>query len=145
MNFLIPVNWVLGFCLFAIALLYPTLDEKFLSGGRKIVAEQIVDRISRFEQRNFQLKERYVFFRPGEMPSAVQDEVGLNGSQVTDFLYEVVPGENRGSFIIRARVSAPLIKSATLPPLTYTYTRDSETNVSQGSWSKLSGKSAGLF
>jgi hypothetical protein len=144
-NLLISINWVLGVCFFAIAILFPVLDQKFLSGGKKVVAEQVVDRISRLEQRNFQLQESYIFFAGGQMPPSIRDEIGLSSTEATDFVYEVYQGKNREAFIIKARVSDKLIKQSTLPPLVYTYTRDPESNISKGSWGRLSGKTAGLF
>jgi hypothetical protein len=145
MNFMIPINFVLGACFFIVAVVYPTLDKKFLSGSEKIAAEQVVDRISRFEQRNFQLKEQYVFFAAGKMPSNMREEIGLSSLKATDFVYEVFKGDGKDSIVIRATVSDKLINEAALPPITYTYIRDPEANIAKGNWGKLSGKTVGLF
>ncbi len=144
-RFFTPLNWTLGVLFFAVAVFFPVLDEQFLTGSKRLLAEQVVDRIARQQERHYQLKETYVFFPEGAMPPAFRSELGLDGSREGDFSYAVFPDAEGRRLIIQARVTESRIRRGSLPPLTYTYSRELGTGTIKKSWSKLSGKKPGLF
>ena len=140
---IISLNWTLGTLFILLAVAYPVLDQKLLTGGKKIAAEQVVDRIAHVEERYFQMNENYLLFAPGDMPGAIQDEVGLDMSKVKDFLYDAYV-EGDGTFVVRARAADSEVRSGSLPPLTYTYRKKVGLQASR-SWTGISEKTPGLF
>ena len=144
-GFLTPLNWTLGTLFILVAAFYPVIDDKFITGSRQTAAEQVVDRIVRVEQRHFQLNESYLLFGPGEMPPAIQDQLGLTGNQRQDYEYEVFQDAKEGTLVVRARALDARIQAGDLPPLVYTWKKNLGSGQVRRSWDRLSGKKPGLL
>ncbi|MBF0459885.1 MAG: hypothetical protein HQL87_00665 [Magnetococcales bacterium] len=140
---LIPLNWACGTLLLIVALAYPMLDGKFFTGGKKLVAQERVERIAQWETNYYQThnQDQYLLFSAEEMPEAIRDELGLRTKD--DFVYDVFL--DNGQLVIRAQASPDSIRSGSLPPLIYTVRKGANDAPSQGSWAPLSGQSPGLF
>lgn len=141
---LVSLNWTFGTLFLLLALLYPALDDKFLTGSKKVVAQQTVARIAQLETRHYQVNEQYIVFSAEDMPEAIRSELGLKGPLQDDFSYDAFMADN-GQLVIRAQVSPANVRSASMPPWTYTLRQGAGDRSGEGRWETLSGKKPGLF
>ncbi|MGN7610459.1 hypothetical protein ACQZV8_00050 [Magnetococcales bacterium HHB-1] len=139
----ISLNWLLGTIFFGVALLYPFIDNQFISGQRLRSAERLVDAIFRQEKLYFTQTERYRLFGPGEMPEDFRDKVGLHAQAEQNFVFDAYNRD--GYFIIRARVSPQRLRDGTLPPAEYLFKKNLSTGKVERSWTRLSDKKPGLI
>lgn len=145
-NLIVTLNWVLGSCLFAVAVMYPLLGDYLFRASEKTVVEQHVAMIYRSEKGLLGTNKDYVYFAPGKMPDEMRKELGLDGKLDRDFIYEAKPGEDGSGLIIRAHVKDEKIKSGELPVMVYTQTFDDKSGKhSEGEWTLLPAKKAGLL
>ncbi|MBF0285000.1 MAG: hypothetical protein HQL51_11135 [Magnetococcales bacterium] len=141
---LISLNWTIGTMLLVAALFYPVLDDKFLTGMKKKAAEQVVDRIVRLQDENYQLHERYIEFLPDALPQDFRQKMGRDLNTVDDFVYEAMVNA-QGMLEVRAHAADKLIKSGDLPPLTFTYRKNPVDKQVTREWTKYSNKKPGLI
>lgn len=139
----ISFNWTIGTILLAVGLLFPLLDDMFLTGMVRKEAEQVVASLVRIQERHYQLNEKFVLFGPGEMPAEIQKESGQDLGAKRDFNYDVrIDGD--GALVVRAQVVEKKVRSGALPPLIYYYRKLPGGQVERV-WQSLSGKKPGLF
>ncbi|MBF8271216.1 MAG: hypothetical protein HW380_321 [Magnetococcales bacterium] len=141
---LIPLNWTVGTLLLVIAVTYPTLDEKFFTGGKKLEVQAKVAHLAKLQTRHYQSNEQYVLFTAEEIPETLRSELGLKGPPQDDFVYDAFLAGN-GQLVLRAQASPESIRNGSLPPLTYTLRQSAGGQVGEGTWEPLSGKKPGLF
>lgn len=141
---IISLNWVFGTLFLAVAVAYPTLDTKFLTGAKKAVAMNRVARIAQMEESYFQSNEQYLTFAPGLMPEAFRQQLGLEAGRKKEFIYDAFM-DSDGSFVIRAQAALDQVKAKVLPPLTYIYRKSVGGGKPKEAWLQLSGKEPGLL
>lgn len=143
---IIPLNWTLGVLFLAVAILFPVFDDKMLTGQKKTVAEQMVERIAKIEQNHYQSRESYLLFTSDAVPQEVQEQAGLDRVRQGEFVYDVFWNDTGTDLIIRAQAATALVKRGSMPPLVYTLQRNVSTGrITQKQWQTLSGKKPGLF
>jgi hypothetical protein len=139
---IISMNWVLGTLGLLVAVLFPILDDKFLTGMKKKATTQIVARIAQAQNESYTVSEKYHLFGVGEMPPEMQSRIGVDLVQERDFVYDAfMEGK---TLVIRAQAAPSAIISGALPPLVYVYKKPPNGKVTR-QWVPLSGKKPGLI
>ena len=138
----ISLNWMLGTIGLIVAVVFPLLDGKFLTGMKKVTAEQLVHRIAKAEHELVTTNEKYVLFEAGEMPKEIQSRTAIDVVKENDFVYDAFLEDE--TLVIRARASGPQVMDGSLPPWTYLYKKTPTGKVTR-QWERLSGKKPGLI
>ncbi|NGZ27466.1 MAG: hypothetical protein G8345_11335 [Magnetococcales bacterium] len=101
-----------------VAVFYPVIENYFLIPSKKIIAEQVVEKILQYQRQVQQLKNTYSPFASGQMPKELQERLGSIHPATHEFSYDVFL-DKAGVLTIRARTSDRFLHEESFPLLTF--------------------------